>query len=218
MSRRFERAELTPALLLRAYAVGLFPMAESARSTRIAWFHPHRRGVFPLDAFHVPRRLRRRVRGGAFDVTVDRDFAGVVDGCADREDTWINAEIRDAYAALHALGHAHSIEVRADGALVGGLYGVRLGAAFFGESMFSRRTDASKVALVHAAARLRAGGFRLFDTQYLTPHLARFGARALGRRAYHRLLEDAIAADADFGALPEQASPAQVLGWLGGIS
>jgi len=205
---------LTPDLLMRAYAAGLFPMAPSATSRRVEWFEPDERGILPLETFHVPRRLRRRLRGGAFTVTVDRDFAAVVAGCADRPETWINAEIRRAYAELHARGHAHSIEVREGGELVGGLYGVRLGAAFFGESMFSRRTDASKVALTHLAARLRAGGFALLDAQYPTPHLARFGCRTIGRRRYRRLLSRAIASAADFGALPEDAPAARVLAAL----
>ena len=187
---------LTPDMLLRAYAAGIFPMAESADDPELFWVDPTRRGIIPLDAFHVPRRLRRVLRRGGFEVSLDRDFAGVMQGCAEasetRPSTWINDEIVRLYTALHERGAAHSVECRAAGELVGGLYGVSLGAAFFGESMFSRATDASKVALVHLVARLRAGGYRLLDTQFLTPHLAQFGGIEIPRARYRRLLADAL--------------------------
>ena len=194
MSRR--QFEITPELLLRAYRAGLFPMAESRRGDRLYWLDPEQRGVIPLAAFHLPRRLRRTVLSGAFEVTSNRDFAGIVAGCAapaeGREDTWINTEIERLFGALHRLGHAHSVEVWHDGRLVGGLYGVSLGAAFFGESMFSRVRDASKVALVHLVARMRVMGFRLLDAQFQTAHLAQFGCREVPRAAYKRLLAEAV--------------------------
>jgi leucyl/phenylalanyl-tRNA--protein transferase len=194
-------------LLLQAYAAGVFPMADSATASDIFWVDPKLRGILPLDAFHVPRSLRRRMlRGPSFNVTVDRAFAGVLDGCADRADTWINPEIRRLYLDLHRLGHAHSIEVSMDGMLAGGLYGVALGGAFFGESMFSRQPDASKIALVHLVARLRAGGFVLLDTQFVTTHLAQFGATEISRAAYHKLLGAALGVAGNFWALPEGAS------------
>lgn len=188
-------ADLTPELLLRAYSLGVFPMAEGADDPEILWYEPRLRGVLPLDGFHTPRRLLRTVRQRRFEVSVDRDFAATIAACAQaqdgRETTWINGEIQQAYTALHRQGHAHSVECRLDGDLVGGLYGVSLGAAFFGESMFSRVTDASKVALVHLVARLRAGGYTLLDTQFLTDHLAQFGAREIPRGRYQALLRAA---------------------------
>ncbi|MBL8697704.1 MAG: leucyl/phenylalanyl-tRNA--protein transferase [Alphaproteobacteria bacterium] len=190
-------ADITPELLLRAYALGMFPMAENADSDVIRWVEPKRRGILPLDGFHVPRSLRKTLRRGSFVITADREFAAVMRGCAEpapgREDTWINAQILELYTALHAQGHAHSIEAWRDDRLVGGLYGVSIGAAFFGESMFSRATDASKVALVHLVARLRLGGYRLLDAQFITRHLVRFGAIEIARSRYMRLLADAIA-------------------------
>lgn len=195
-------ADITSALLLRAYAAGLFPMAESGDSDIIRWVEPKRRGIMPLEAFHVPRSLRKTLRRAPFEITADRAFVDVMRGCAapapGREETWINEEIVALYAELHARGHAHSIEAWRDGELVGGLYGVSLGAAFFGESMFSRATDASKVALVHLVARLRAGGYVLLDAQFLTQHLARFGAVEIPRTRYMRLLADALARAATF--------------------
>ena len=191
---------LTPDILLRAYAEGLFPMAERRDDPTLFWVSPERRGIFPLDAFHVPRRLTRTVRADRFAVTADTAFAEVMLACAapapGREETWINDEILRLYVALHASGHAHSIECRSEGKLVGGLYGVRLGSAFFGESMFSRHTDASKVALVHLIARLRLGGFQLLDGQFLTTHLARFGAVEIPRAEYLAKLSRAIGAPA----------------------
>jgi len=195
-------SELTPDLLLRAYATGLFPMAESAEDPELFWVDPERRGVLPLDGIHVPRRLKKTIRQARFDVTADRDFPGVLQGCAERtpsrKSTWINAEIIRLYGALHAMGAAHSVECWHDGKLAGGLYGVALGGAFFGESMFSRETDASKVALVHLVARLRRGGFTLLDTQFVTAHLARFGALEISRRAYRKRLDTALETEARF--------------------
>jgi leucyl/phenylalanyl-tRNA---protein transferase len=187
---------LTPELLLQAYAVGIFPMAESADDPELFWVDPKRRGIIPLDAFHVPRRLRRIVRQNLFTVRCDTAFEAVMHGCAESSDkrpnTWINDEILELYTGLFERGAAHSVECWHDGELVGGLYGVSLGGAFFGESMFSRVTDASKVALVHLVARLRHGGYRLLDTQFLTPHLAQFGAIEITRARYHRLLGEAL--------------------------
>jgi leucyl/phenylalanyl-tRNA--protein transferase len=192
--------DLTPELVLAAYARGLFPMAERRDDPHLYWVSPEKRGVIPLDAFHVPRRLARTARGGKFTVTVDRDFVAVMKGCASprpgREDTWINGEILRLYTALAASGHAHSVECWQDGELVGGLYGVKLGAAFFGESMFSRRRDASKVALVKLVEALRRGGFTLLDTQFLTAHLAGFGAVEVPREHYLTLLESALSREA----------------------
>ena len=198
--------ELTPALLLRAYAAGIFPMADSAEDDELFWVDPERRGVLPLDRFHLPRRLRRTLRHAGFEVACDADFAAVIGGCAEstvaRPKTWINGEIARLYLELHRGGHAHSIEVRHEGTLVGGLYGVTLGAAFFGESMFSRVTDASKVALAHLVVRLRLGGFQLLDTQFATSHLERFGVTEISRSAYHRRLDRALAAQAYFPVEP----------------
>ncbi len=187
---------LTPEILLRAYAEGLFPMAERRDDPALYWVSPEKRGLIPLDGFHVPRRLARTVKSGRYEVTADRAFAEVMRGCAEpaegREQTWINDEILRLYLALHASGHAHSVECWQAGELVGGLYGVCLGAAFFGESMFSRARDASKVALVHLVEALRRGGFILLDTQFLTPHLATFGAYEIPRDDYLVLLHEAI--------------------------
>ena len=194
--------ELTPALILRAYSCGLFPMAESKAERDVFWVDPETRGVIPLEGFHVPRRLARTVRAGRFRITVDRDFPRVVRGCARRTrrrpESWINGPIFEAYCALHRQGHAHSVEAWQDKALAGGLYGVSLGAAFFGESMFSAERDASKVALVHLVARLRAGGFTLLDTQFVTSHLTRFGAVEMPRASYLSKLSDALTRPATF--------------------
>lgn len=199
---------LTPEILLAAYAAGIFPMGESADDPELFWVDPRRRGILPLDAFHVPRRLRRVVRQGGFEIRCDSAFEEVIRGCAEatekRPNTWINDEIVRLYAGLFARGAAHSVEAWRSGMLVGGLYGVAIGAAFFGESMFSRATDASKVALVHLAARLRLGGYRLLDTQFLTPHLAQFGGVEITRAHYHRLLGEALSGRASFPvALPD---------------
>jgi len=194
--------EITPEVLLKAYACGIFPMAESATDPGLYWIEPELRGVLPLDAFHVSERLARTVRSDRFEIRVDSDFDAVIDACAapapGRHKTWINARIRHLYRELHRIGRCHSVEAWADGALVGGLYGVRLGGAFFGESMFHVERDASKVALVHLVARLKKGGFELLDTQFVTDHLKRFGAIETPRREYHRLLEGALDARPDF--------------------
>lgn len=208
--------DLTPALLLRAYAAGIFPMADHARDEDLFWVDPDWRGILPLDQFHLPRSLAKVVRSDRFSVTIDQDFDGVVAACAasapGRRTTWISHRIRALYGELHRLGHAHSVETRLNGRLVGGLYGVRLGAAFFGESMFSRETDASKVALVHLVARMKAGGFRLLDTQFVTGHLMRFGALEIPRETYRTLLDEALAAPvADFQALTQGLAGASVL-------
>ncbi|HZL40683.1 MAG TPA: leucyl/phenylalanyl-tRNA--protein transferase [Pseudolabrys sp.] len=198
--------EITPEVLLKAYACGIFPMAESADDPALYWIEPELRGIIPLDGFHMSGRLARTVRTTPFTVSVNRDFDAVIEGCAaagpDRARTWINGRIRKIYRSLFAHGHCHSVEVYDGDALVGGLYGVSLGRAFFGESMFHRARDASKIALVHLVARLRTGGYRLLDTQYVTDHLKSFGAVEVGKRRYHRLLEEAIVGEANFGALP----------------
>ncbi len=205
-SRENAFIEITPEVLLKAYACGIFPMAESADDPALYWIEPELRGIIPLDTFHVPARLARTVRNTDLVVRVNRDFEGVIEGCAepkrDRARTWINGRIRRIYRALYAHGHCHSVEVYEGSKLVGGLYGVSLGRVFFGESMFFRVRDASKIALVHLIARLKAGGYRLLDTQFVTDHLRTFGAIEVPRRRYHRLLEDALVGDGDFGVLP----------------
>jgi leucyl/phenylalanyl-tRNA---protein transferase len=212
--------EITPEVLLKAYACGIFPMAENADDPALYWIEPDMRGIIPLEGFHLSARLKRTVRTTPFTVWVDRDFDAVIDGCAeakpDRARTWINDRIRKIYRSLFDHGHCHSVEVYDGEALVGGLYGVSLGRAFFGESMFHRARDASKIALVHLVARLRAGGYRLLDTQYVTEHLKTFGAVEVGKRRYHRLLEDALVGEADFAALAmdRPVSGAEVLALL----
>ena len=199
--------EITPELMLRAYQAGLFPMAETRSGDKLYWLDPEKRGVLPLDGFHLSRRLRRTVLGGGFRVTSNAAFGSVIAGCAEqapgRDDTWINPEIERLFMALHRMGHAHSIEAWQGASLVGGLYGVALGGAFFGESMFSRATDASKVALVHLVARLRLGGFRLLDTQFVTEHLAQFGAVEIARDSYKSLLAVAVAVAAPWHTVLE---------------
>ena len=194
--------ELSPDLLLRAYAAGLFPMAESAEDPDLFWIDPDPRGVLPLDRFHLPRRLKRTLRSGQYQIRVDTAFDAVMRGCAEptemRPKTWINDEILRLYGALYEQGYAHSVEAWRAGELVGGLYGVALRGVFFGESMFSRSADASKVALVHLVARLLKGGFRLLDTQFVTDHLRRFGAVEIPRADYHRQLERALGVEAYF--------------------
>ncbi len=202
---------LTPDLLLNAYAMGIFPMAERRDDPEIFWVDPRRRGVFPLDGFHLSRSLIRRMRRWPHRVTINTAFAQVVEGCADRDETWINDEIRRLYLTLHDIGRAHSLEVWDGNDLAGGVYGVTLGAAFFGESMFSRRTDASKIALAYLVDRLRQGGFRLFDTQFLTPHLGSLGAVEVTRAEYHRQLETALEAMGDFTGPPLPDSPQEVV-------
>jgi leucyl/phenylalanyl-tRNA--protein transferase len=206
---------ITPQILLRAYAAGIFPMAESAEDNALYWIEPEERGVIPLDGLHISHSLRKRVRQRRFEIGIDRDFAAVIAACAARtparKTTWINSRIRSLYTQLHKMGCCHSVECWRDGQLAGGLYGVRIGAAFFGESMFSRETDASKVALVHLVARLRAGGFRLLDAQFVNPHLTRLGAIAVAKGDYHRLLEPALEADADFHRFTGDADAELVL-------
>src|SRR6185436_9373450 len=198
-SRDSATSEITPELLLRAYACGIFPMAENAEDPTLFWVEPEMRGVIPLDGLRISSRLARTVRSDAFTVTVDRAFPAVIAGCAapqvGREDTWINKRIRDLYTGLYHLGHCHSVEVWQGDELVGGLYGVSLGRAFFGESMFHTARDASKVALVHLVARLLHGGFELLDTQYVTDHLKSFGAVEISRRRYTALLDKALAGE-----------------------
>lgn len=209
------QVELTPQVLLKAYACGIFPMAESADDPGLYWIEPEARGILPLGRFHIPRRLQRTVRRDVYEIHIDGDFEAVIAGCAEavpgRAKTWINARIRQLYADLYELGHCHTVEAWSDGRLVGGLYGVRLGGAFFGESMFTRARDASKVALVHLVARLKVGGFRLLDSQFTTEHLKQFGAVDVDRRQYHHLLERAISTDADFYRLPGGATGEEVL-------
>lgn len=196
---------LDPDLLLKAYSVGVFPMADRADAPDVYWVEPRRRGILPLTNFHLPRSLAKVMKQERFRLTANAAFADVMRACAEpapgRTETWINAQIIRGYSALHRLGHAHSLECWRDGALVGGLYGVELGAAFFGESMFARVTDASKVALAHLVARLRAGRYLLLDTQFLTPHLARFGTIEIGREPYRALLSEAVSRSGDFFAL-----------------
>lgn len=193
---------ITPELLLQAYEVGFFPMAESEDDPSLFWVNPPQRGVLPLDGFHVPKRLARTVRQDVFEVRVDSDFHGVIDGCSasapGRASTWINADIRALYGALFERGACHTVETWQDGQLVGGLYGVSIGGAFFGESMFSRARDASKVALVHLVGRLIAGGYRLLDTQFITDHLKQFGAQEIHAQIYRTQLAQAIEVDGNF--------------------
>lgn len=203
MTRPLAPGDRIPAdLLLRAYASGVFPMAESADDPEVFWVRPEMRGIIPLDGFHVPKSLAKILRQGRFDIRFDTDFAGVIDGCAEaregRPSTWINQPIREAYGELFARGYCHTVEAWRDGRLVGGLYGVTLGLAFFGESMFSRETDASKVCLVHLVQRLKERGFALLDTQFTTEHLKRFGAIDVPRNRYEKLLEEALEGTATF--------------------
>jgi leucyl/phenylalanyl-tRNA---protein transferase len=211
---------LDPDLLLRAYTVGVFPMADSRDAPSVYWVEPKTRAILPLDGFHLSKSLRKTLLSGRYETTVDHDFAAVVQLCAEaaanRPDTWINAQIESAVQVLHAHGHAHSVETWADGQLVGGLYGISLGAAFFGESMVSRATDASKVALAHLVARLKVGGFKLLDCQFMTDHLASLGALEVSRASYMGLLDAAVSGAvsaagmsslADFGALDRLPDP-----------
>jgi leucyl/phenylalanyl-tRNA--protein transferase len=210
--------EITPQVLLKAYSCGIFPMAESADDPALYWIEPQHRGLLPLDNVHVPRRLARTVRSGQFIVTIDKDYEGVLEGCsaarAGRRSTWINTRIRNLYRDLFELGHCHTVEVWQNGLLAGGLYGVALGGAFFGESMFSYVRDASKIALVHLAARLVCGGFTLLDTQFVTEHLRQFGTIEVERDEFHHRLEAALKMKADFLRLEESAPPKAVLAIL----
>lgn len=199
------RPRLTPDLLLRAYAMGVFPMAESAADPELHWIDPSQRGILPLDGFHISRSLAREIRRGGFEIRANSDFSGVIAGCAERETTWINAEITGLCLALHRSGHAHSLELWENGRLAGGTYGITLGRAFFAESMFSRRRSASKIVLAFLTDRLRRRGFTLCDTQFLTPHLASLGGIEISRAEYHARLHEALGGEADFLA-PDQPS------------
>jgi len=210
-------SSITPQILLRAYAAGIFPMAESAEDNALYWVEPEERGIIPLDGLKVSQSLRKTVRRRPFEVKVDHDFSAVIAQCAakapGRTSTWINARIRALYTQLHRMGCCHSVECWQDGQLVGGLYGVRIGAVFFGESMFSRVTDASKVALVHLVARLNYGGFRLLDAQFVNPHLERLGAIQMPKARYHAVMEPLLALEADFFAFDQDDNPEAVLAW-----
>lgn len=207
--------ELTPELLLKAYACGVFPMADSRDSPDVFWVDPPERGILPLDAVHLPRRLRRTIKQAPYRITVDTAFPRVMQACAkstaNRQDTWINETILDLYSRLHDRKHAHSVECWDGEHLVGGLYGVRLSGVFFGESMFHRATDASKIALIYLVARLRVGGFTLLDTQFTTDHLSQFGTVEIPRDTYHQRLADALTRDADFYRLPLASTPSEIL-------
>lgn len=203
--------KITPEILLRAYEMGVFPMAGAREDPEISWVDPRRRGVFPLQNFHISRSLMRHIIDSTWAIRVNTDFAGVVRGCADRPETWINDEIFALYLALHQMGAAHSLEVWEGDDLVGGVYGVTLGAAFFGESMFSRRTNASKTALAYLVHRLIAGGFVLFDTQFLTAHLASLGAVEISRAQYQRQLAQAVQGKASFTPEAYQPLPSSVV-------
>src|SRR5437764_9613526 len=204
-------SRLDPRLLLQGYATGIFPMADSRDAADLFWVEPRNRAILPLDRFHLSRSLKRTLRSGRFQLAHDRDFAAVVTACADREETWINDELERAMLALHQSGHAHSIEVRCDGELVGGLYGVKLGRAFFGESMFSRARDASKVALAWLVARLKVGNFTLLDCQFMTEHLASLGAVSVTRETYIALLAAALGGGAVAGS-PAGGATVEALG------
>ena len=199
-------------MLLRAYAIGIFPMAESADDTSVVWIAPQKRGILPLDFFRAPRSLRRRIRNCGYVVRIDRDFEGTIAGCADRPSTWISAGLRSIFMTMHAEGHAHSVEVYDhDQVLVGGLYGLSIGGAFFAESKFSRVRDASKIALAYLVARMKYGGYSLLDVQFLTPHLARLGAIEIPAAVYRQSLESALARKADFFSLSESVQPSEVV-------
>jgi len=206
MSRPGANYVITPQVLLRAYSIGLFPMAEDAGDEQLFWVDPEQRAIFPLDEFKVSHSLAKTIRSDRFEVRIDGDFDAVINACAapapDRESTWINRDIRRLYGELFDMGFVHTVECWREGRLAGGLYGVAMRGAFFGESMFHRQTDASKVALAHLVARLRHGGFRLLDTQFMTEHLASLGAVEISRDEYHAQLAAAIEGDADFFAWP----------------
>lgn len=213
---------ITPHILLRAYAAGIFPMAESAEDNALYWVEPEERGVIPLDGLKISASLRKSVRRKLFEFRIDTDFAGVIAECAartsERKSTWINTRIKSLYTQLHRMGCCHSVECWQDGKLVGGLYGVRIGAVFFGESMFSRRTDASKVALVHLVARLNFGGFKLLDAQFVNPHLERLGAVSLPKAEYHKIMEPLLGLDADFLTFSKDDDPEAVLAYASGAA
>ncbi len=215
MTRNDVLIEITPQVLLKAYACGIFPMAESAEDPAIYWVEPEMRGIIPLDRFHVSKRLMRTIRSEPYTIRFDTNFETVIEKCAapakGRGKTWINDQIRALYGELFDIGHCHTVEVWDGDDLIGGLYGVRLGRAFFGESMFHTRRDASKVAMVYLVSRLKRGGFSLLDTQFVTDHLRRFGAVEVDRRRYHTLLEQALSGFGDFSQLPTYDSPDLVL-------
>jgi leucyl/phenylalanyl-tRNA--protein transferase len=216
-------ASIDPDLLLRAYSIGVFPMSDSRDAAEVFWVEPRRRAVIPLEGFRLSRSLRKTLRSGAFEVTADRAFAQVIRRCSEREETWINFDIEEGFTRLHGTGNAHSIEVWQGGELVGGLYGVRLGGAFFGESMFSLRTDASKVALAWLVARLKVGGFTLLDCQFMTEHLRSLGAVEISQKAYLALLAEALSSTAlgaplERGALPEFGALERLLAGAGAES
>ena len=210
---------LTPELIIRAYRQGLFPMADAVDDPETFWVDPQMRGVMPLEDFHVPRRLARTIKRAPFDMRIDRDFRQTIEGCrrasSDRPTSWINDDILFAYCKLHAMGYAHSVECWHGSHLVGGLYGVCIAGAFFGESMFSRQTDASKIALTYLVARLKFAGFALLDCQFATDHLARFGLKEIPRATYHAKLQTALAQNADFYLMPVNLSPVEVLHAVG---
>ena len=212
--------EITPQVLLKAYSCGIFPMAESADDPALYWIEPESRGILPLDAVHVPRRLARTIRMQGFEVRINSDFDAVIAGCAatrsDRQSTWINGRIRQLYGALFRQGQCHTVETWSQGRLVGGLYGVSLGSAFFGESMFSTERDASKVALIYLVARLIYGGYTLLDTQFVTDHLRQFGTIDLGKRAFHKALKSAVDGHGDFLTLPTTTSAGDILALVKG--
>jgi leucyl/phenylalanyl-tRNA--protein transferase len=208
---------ITPRILLRAYAAGLFPMAEDAEDSHLHWFDPRQRGIFPLDRLNVSKSLAKTIRAAPFEIRADSDFEGVLARCAEsrpgREKTWINGRIAGLFRELFDLGFAHTVEAWRDNELVGGLYGLALGGAFFGESMFHRATDASKICLVHLVARLRCGGFELLDAQFITPHLESLGAIEISRADYRKRLDKALEIQGNFHALPSDSAPADILRW-----
>jgi leucyl/phenylalanyl-tRNA--protein transferase len=210
---------ITPKILLQAYTIGIFPMAEAAEDNALYWVEPDERGIIPLRGLLISQSLRKQVRKQSFEIRIDSAFSEVIEACAaktkNRKSTWINERICKLYTQLHKMGHCHSVECWQDGKLVGGLYGVRIGAAFFGESMFSRVTNASKVALVHLVARLNAGGFQLLDAQFMNPHLKTLGAIIISKTDYKELLPTAIAASADFKKFKDDHDPARVLEFAG---
>ncbi len=201
---------LSSELILTAYAGGIFPMSEARDDDDLFWVDPERRGVIKLDDFHISRSLRKTILREPYDIRINTDFAAVVEGCASREETWINDEIFSIYMNLHHEGHAHSVEVWDKTELVGGVYGVTLQAAYFGESMFSNRPDTSKIALAYLVSRLKAGGFLLFDTQFITPHLSSLGATEISRTSYHQALQAALKVEANFHQQPQPVSAHQV--------
>jgi leucyl/phenylalanyl-tRNA---protein transferase len=213
--------EITPQVLLKAYACGLFPMAESAEDPGLFWLEPERRGILPFENFHLPRRLRRTIRNDVFEIRVSTDFQGVIEGCCEpmpgRQKTWINSEIRRLYGELFEMGYCHTVEAWHEDVLVGGLYGVSLNGAFFGESMFTFKTDASKICLAHLVARMIVGGYSLLDTQFVTDHLIKFGTMEVPQANYNKRLSEALKLETDFYALPPQACGQDILNVLDGL-